>query len=119
MPYVALFLWVYSKPGKYLTYLSFTNHLYRSRIYPRNRNRKLISVLCFWLLFDFHCNSNRSVAFEPSLPVEKEKAIQNLGIGVVNKVVLVFNDVFWDNVDYIGKEIDKPSNILFSYLAIY
>ncbi len=108
MPFVALCLWVYSKAGKYLTYLSYLLQIiYIDLAFTLEieiGNSFLFSLSGYYMIsiVILH-NINRSVAFEPSLPEEKEKAIQNLGIGVVNKVVLVFDDVFWDNVDYIGK----------------
>ncbi|MCP3975701.1 MAG: NAD(P)-binding protein [bacterium] len=43
------------------------------------------------------------VVFEPSLPAEKIGAIERLGMGLLNKVVLEFPQVFWDqSVDYFG-----------------
>jgi monoamine oxidase len=37
------------------------------------------------------------VEFSPSLPDEKQEAIQRLGMGVLNKVLLKFPQVFWDD----------------------
>ena len=46
---------------------------------------------------------NNSIAFTPTLPVEKQNAIQNTKIGNVNKFLLIWNIPFWDtNVQYIG-----------------
>lgn len=39
---------------------------------------------------------HRTVEFEPPLPEWKSGAIDRLGFGVMNKVVLVFNEPFWD-----------------------
>lgn len=39
---------------------------------------------------------NGSVAFEPGLPSWKSDAIGRLGFGALNKVVLVYDKVFWD-----------------------
>lgn len=36
------------------------------------------------------------IAFRPSLPVRKRNAIAKLEMGVLNKVYLLFDDVFWD-----------------------
>jgi lysine-specific histone demethylase 1 len=45
----------------------------------------------------------RTVQFEPPLPEWKSKAIDRLGFGVMNKVVLVFDEAFWDvNRDMFG-----------------
>lgn len=43
-----------------------------------------------------------SVTFEPELPESKRRAIQGLGIGVLNKCYLRFPEVFWpESVDWI------------------
>lgn len=40
--------------------------------------------------------------FQPPLPNEKIAAIKNLGFGLVNKLILFFQNVFWDrDVDFI------------------
>ncbi len=45
-----------------------------------------------------------SVEFSPPLPPRKQKAISNLGMGVLNKVYLRFPKVFWPrNTDLIGR----------------
>lgn len=36
------------------------------------------------------------IAFDPPLPEVKRRSIANLGFGVLNKVVLLFSDAFWD-----------------------
>jgi monoamine oxidase len=44
------------------------------------------------------------VAFEPALPTAKLQAIGRLGAGLLNKVVLHFDAVFWDDsLDYFGQ----------------
>lgn len=45
-----------------------------------------------------------SIGFEPQLPADKQAAIRDMGMGVLDKVVLVFRpqDVFWNrNIDFI------------------
>ena len=42
------------------------------------------------------------VKFTPSLPDIKQKAINNLGMGVLNKVILKFSEVFWDNIQVLN-----------------
>ncbi|MEO1474642.1 MAG: FAD-dependent oxidoreductase, partial [Pseudomonadota bacterium] len=37
-----------------------------------------------------------TVTFTPPLPVEKQGAIDRLGMGLLDKVYLQFDDVFWD-----------------------
>ncbi|XP_074344200.1 lysine-specific histone demethylase 1 homolog 3-like isoform X2 [Apium graveolens] len=57
------------------------------------------------------CLKKKSIKFAPPLPHWKELSIQRLGFGVLNKVVLEFPEVFWDDsVDYFGataEETDK------------
>ncbi|XP_049848216.1 uncharacterized protein LOC126313304 [Schistocerca gregaria] len=41
--------------------------------------------------------------FKPELPVEKQMAIQKLGFGLLNKIIIRFEKVFWDkDVDWFG-----------------
>ncbi len=43
-----------------------------------------------------------SIAFEPSFPVQKQKAVQGLKMGNLHKTFLVFDKVFWDDATTIG-----------------
>jgi monoamine oxidase len=40
-----------------------------------------------------------AVAFDPPLPARKQAAINRLGMGLMNKLFLRFEEVFWDNSD--------------------
>ncbi|KAL8088460.1 hypothetical protein AgCh_038297 [Apium graveolens] len=42
------------------------------------------------------------IKFEPRLPQWKEAAIADLGVGVENKIILHFKEVFWPNVEFLG-----------------
>ena len=42
------------------------------------------------------------VKFEPRLPEWKEEAIADLGVGIENKIILHFDNVFWPNVEFLG-----------------
>ncbi|KAL6529818.1 Polyamine oxidase 2 [Orobanche gracilis] len=42
------------------------------------------------------------IKFEPRLPEWKEEAINNLGVGIENKIILNFDNVFWPNVEFLG-----------------
>ncbi|RZS18943.1 hypothetical protein BHM03_00051307 [Ensete ventricosum] len=44
----------------------------------------------------------KSIEFEPRLPEWKEAAIDGIGVGVENKIVLHFDKVFWPNVEFLG-----------------
>ena len=47
------------------------------------------------------------VEFKPSLPAWKQNAINSIGFGLLNKVFLKFENVFWDiDNDYIGYASD-------------
>jgi monoamine oxidase len=57
---------------------------------------------------------HRTVDFTPALPEWKTNAIDRLGFGVLNKVVLVFDHVFWDtNRDMFGllREAEVPGSM--------
>jgi len=44
-----------------------------------------------------------AIAFEPALPAPTQSAITGLGMGVLNKLFLLFDEIFWDDtVDWIG-----------------
>ncbi|GAB2285042.1 Polyamine oxidase 2 [Dionaea muscipula] len=49
---------------------------------------------------------SRQMKFEPRLPEWKEAAISDLGIGIENKIVLHFENVFWPNVEFLGVVAD-------------
>ena len=42
------------------------------------------------------------IEFEPALPAWKTDSIAKLGFGLINKVVLEFEEVFWTNDDHFG-----------------
>ncbi|XP_027343377.1 polyamine oxidase 2-like isoform X2 [Abrus precatorius] len=44
----------------------------------------------------------KRILFEPKLPDWKEAAIADLGIGLENKIILHFENVFWPNVEFLG-----------------
>lgn len=45
---------------------------------------------------------SNSIQFEPKLPDWKEEAIKDIGVGIENKIVLHFDNVFWPNVEFLG-----------------
>lgn len=54
------------------------------------------------------CLKAETIKFSPPLPHWKHSSIQQLGFGVLNKVVLEFPDVFWDDsVDYFGATAEE------------
>lgn len=49
------------------------------------------------------CLKAETINFSPPLPQWKYQSVQRLGFGVLNKVVLEFPEVFWDEtIDYFG-----------------
>ena len=50
------------------------------------------------------------IHFEPALPEWKQGAIQRIGFGVLNKVVLVFKEAFWDQGRDIFGTLRNPAN---------
>ncbi|KAA8528713.1 hypothetical protein F0562_036068 [Nyssa sinensis] len=54
------------------------------------------------------CLKAEAIKFSPPLPQWKYMSIQRLGFGVLNKVVLEFPEVFWDDsVDYFGATAEE------------
>ncbi|KAG6041792.1 hypothetical protein E4U41_002004 [Claviceps citrina] len=49
-----------------------------------------------------------SITFEPALPDWKVGAIERLGFGVLNKVVLVYDEIFWDSKRHIFGVLRNP-----------
>ncbi|CAI0461185.1 unnamed protein product [Linum tenue] len=45
---------------------------------------------------------SKLLTFEPKLPDWKENAINDLGVGIENKIALHFDKVFWPNVEFLG-----------------
>ncbi|KAM7266193.1 hypothetical protein ACFE04_004090 [Oxalis oulophora] len=45
---------------------------------------------------------SKRIQFEPKLPDWKESAIDELGIGIENKIIMHFEKVFWPNVEFLG-----------------
>ncbi|KAG9153304.1 hypothetical protein Leryth_021789 [Lithospermum erythrorhizon] len=54
------------------------------------------------------CLKAGRIKFSPPLPRWKSLSIERLGFGVLNKVVLEFSEVFWDeNIDYFGATAEE------------
>ncbi|KDP37732.1 hypothetical protein JCGZ_05222 [Jatropha curcas] len=45
---------------------------------------------------------SKTMVFEPKLPDWKEEAIDELGVGIENKIAMHFDKVFWPNVEFLG-----------------
>lgn len=56
------------------------------------------------------CLKAETIKFSPSLPKWKSSSIQRLGFGVLNKVVMEFAEVFWDDsIDYFGATAEETN----------
>lgn len=53
-----------------------------------------------------------NIEFQPPLPPWKTEAIQRLGFGVLNKVILVYKEAFWDKERDIFGMLQTPTNRL-------
>ncbi len=60
---------------------------------------------------------SNTVQFVPPLPPAKQQAIKRLAVGLLNKVVLLFPQQFWDRQEIIGSISQNPTN--FSYFLNY
>ena len=61
----------------------------------------------------------RSIEFSPPLPQEKSRLIDSLGMGVVNKVALLFDELFWpENISAINYVSDKRGEFPY-FLNLY
>lgn len=60
-----------------------------------------------------------SPVFQPALPRRKRRAIDQLGMGVLNKTCLLFDDVFWQEdvelISYVGAETGQWAETLNLY----
>jgi len=48
------------------------------------------------------------ISFEPALPDWKRTAIEKIGMNCVNKFLLVWDEAFWDDVQYISYTPEEP-----------
>ena len=60
-----------------------------------------------------------TIHFQPALPTPKSAAIKSLGMGVMDKVVLRFDEAFWDSeVDLFSHASDPPGHFIEWYNAV-
>lgn len=61
-----------------------------------------------------------TVRFTPELPARKQQAIQRLGFGLLNKLVLRFPSVFWDRqADAIGVLSADPALAAYGFINVH
>ncbi|PKU63816.1 lysine-specific histone demethylase 1 homolog 3 [Dendrobium catenatum] len=74
-------------------------------------NGKEFSADSVLITIPLGCLKANTIIFSPALPDWKESSIQRLGFGVLNKVVLEFPNVFWDEtVDYFGATAEETDS---------
>lgn len=61
---------------------------------------------------DYNDEDPCKVVFDPPLPKSKQLAIKRLGAGLLNKCVLSFEYVFWQDVDFLGLAKDVTNSYL-------
>ena len=55
---------------------------------------------------------NKSIKFEPELPAEKEEAIEKIGAGRRNTLVMSFAEAWWKGEDFEGEELESGDFIV-------
>lgn len=63
--------------------------------------------------------TEQGVSFEPPLPLAKQRAIERLGTGLLNKCVLSFPHIFWQDSDFLGLAESAASSYLVLNAANY
>ncbi|KAF5955742.1 hypothetical protein HYC85_008598 [Camellia sinensis] len=73
-------------------------------------NGREFSVDAVLITVPLGCLKAEAIKFSPPLPQWKTLSIQRLGFGILNKVVLEFPEVFWDDsVDYFGATAEETN----------
>jgi hypothetical protein len=76
------------------------------------------AVVCTLPLGILQQKGRNAVTFDPPLPAEKQKAIKNLGTGLLNKCALSFPVKFWQDSDFLGLA-DEHHSYLVLNAALY
>ncbi|KAF5792544.1 putative spermine oxidase transcription regulator SWI/SNF-SWI3 family [Helianthus annuus] len=72
------------------------------------QNGKIFTGDAVLITVPLGCLKAETIKFSPSLPEWKYSSIKRLGFGVLNKVILEFPEVFWDDsVDYFGATAEQ------------
>uniref|UniRef100_A0A7N0UY71 SWIRM domain-containing protein n=1 Tax=Kalanchoe fedtschenkoi TaxID=63787 RepID=A0A7N0UY71_KALFE len=80
----------------------------RSRVKVLTSNGDEFSADAVLVTVPLGCLKADTIKFQPPLPQWKRSSIQRLGYGVLDKVVLEFPEVFWDDsVDYFGATAEE------------
>nr|GMD93783.1 lysine-specific histone demethylase 1 homolog 3 [Ipomoea batatas] len=92
----------------YNTESSITSDGFTNKVKVSTSNGKEFSGDAVLITVPLGCLKAGAINFTPPLPHWKSLSIQRLGFGVLNKVVLEFPEVFWDDsVDYFGATAEE------------
>lgn len=81
---------------------------YRVKVSTSNGNEFLGDAVL--VTVPLGCLKAETIKFHPPLPQWKQLSIKQLGFGVLNKIVLEFTEVFWDDtVDYFGATAEETN----------
>ncbi|KAK9054396.1 hypothetical protein SSX86_025474 [Deinandra increscens subsp. villosa] len=94
------------------------NHMVTDICYQEDESQKKVKVFtkngkiftgdAVLVTVPLGCLKAETIKFSPSLPEWKYSSIKQLGFGVLNKVILEFPEVFWDDsVDYFGATAEE------------
>ncbi|KAF9199705.1 hypothetical protein BGZ49_010142 [Haplosporangium sp. Z 27] len=82
---------------------SLSKSRYREPVQVQCRNGMTFDCAAAVITVPLGVLKSQQIKFLPQLPAWKEQAIKNLGFGLLNKLVLVFEKSFWDsNVELFG-----------------
>ncbi|KAF9343375.1 hypothetical protein BGX26_005840 [Mortierella sp. AD094] len=86
---------------------------YREPVQIQCRNGTTLDCTAAVITVPLGVLKSQQIKFTPQLPTWKEQAIKNLGFGLLNKLVLVFESSFWDSdvelFGYVGSGKDGSS----------
>ncbi|XP_076892094.1 lysine-specific histone demethylase 1 homolog 3-like isoform X2 [Bidens hawaiensis] len=82
----------------------------QTKVKVLTKNSKVFTGDAVLVTVPLGCLKAETIKFTPSLPEWKNSSIKRLGFGVLNKVVLEFPEVFWDeSVDYFGATAEETN----------
>ena len=62
------------------------------------------------------CLKAKSIIYDPPLPISKQLAIGRMGMGTFDKAILVFDQSYWDDTDFIMQTMNDLSGLWKVYL---
>ena len=65
------------------------------------------------------CLKSGYVEYDPPLPETKLRAIEDMGMGTFDKAILIFNQSYWDQADFIMQEMETLSGKWKVFLDYY